>query len=142
MNCKCEKTLSKIEVFDDDSTLIQKARKQPLCHSSTAHVISGLVLFECQKLQWGLSCNDWWLSEMAGLRIIKSKSEPNSRQIGNLRLSQWDNLHVIANEEWTLQDFLDHMENDIGVSVEAIIQNGRSIFMKIMPTHVNKKKKS
>ena len=30
------------------------------------------------------------------------------------------------------------MQNKVGVKVEAIIQNGRSVFMKIMPTHAKK----
>ena len=96
-------------------------------------------MLEWHKLQWpGLASNDWWLSEMAGLRILKSKSEPIMRTIGHLQISQWENVCVSANEKWTLQDFLDHMQNNIGVTVEAIIQNGRSVFMKIMPTHVKK----
>ena len=132
-----------IEVLENDSTLVLKARKQPICHLTTAHLTTELVLHECQKLQQGLNCNnDWWLSEMAGLRIIKSKSEPSFRKVGNLKLCQWDNVRVVSKEDWTLQDFLDHMQNDIGVSVEAIIQNGRSIFMRIMPTHAKKCQKS
>ena len=86
-----------IEVLENDSTLVLKARKQTLCHLTTAHLTTELVLYECQKLQQGLNCNnDWWLSEMAGLRIIKSKSEPSSRKVGNLKLCQWDNVRVVS----------------------------------------------
>ena len=129
--------------LEEDKELVGRARKQQVCNLATSHLATALVIFECLKLEFGLTSNDWWLSEMAGLGIVKSKSTPTYRKIGkNLELSGWDKVIVMANKDWTLQDFLDHMEKNVGVTVEAVIQNGRSIFMKIMPTHVNKKKKS
>ena len=67
-------------------------------------ITTGLVLLEWHKLKWpGLASNDWWISEMAGLRVLKSKTEPTMRTIGHLQLSQWENVCVSANEDWTLQ---------------------------------------
>lgn len=96
-----------------------------------------------KKLKHGFKSCDWWFNYKShSFDIVSSKSEPSMRQIGALTLSQWDNLKVKYEEDWTLADLLDFLEQHLSLSVDFMIQSGRMIFNKAMPTHVNKKKKA
>ena len=127
--------------LEPDHALIRRARKIQHCQITVASLASALVLWELHKLEQSLESQDWWFSERNGFRILKSKTQLTMKTIGKLTLNPWENVQIQALCEWTLQDLLDQLEDKFGVLVEAVIQNGKSLFLKIMPTHVNKKRK-
>jgi hypothetical protein len=97
---------------------------------------------EVAKIQLNFKPNDWWSSQLdGGITIQSSRSHAATRQIGNLTVTHWDNVQVHGTQDWTIQHFLNHMEEKIGLNVNMITQNSKMIFIKALPTHVNKKKK-
>ena len=132
-----------IDILESDEEIIRKARKNKYCHLSTASLAASLISMELSKLKLGVRSQDWWFSErFSKFGILKSQSEPTCRQVGNLQLTPWDNVQVPAGKDWTIQDLIDHMEGTVGFTVDMITQNSKIIYMKALPTHVNKKKKT
>ena len=129
--------------LEDDAELIRRANKAQICSEENAYLAIALIMLEMKKLKHGFKSCDWWFNYKShSFDIVSSKSEPSMRQIGALTLSQWDNLKVKYEEDWTLADLLDFLEQHLSLSVDFMIQSGRMIFNKAMPTHVNKKKKA
>ena len=127
--------------LEPDEELVRRALKTQPCQVATAALVSALICLEVQKLEAGLKSNDWWFSQRDGLLILKSMSEPMKRQVGKVELSQWEVLRVAAAAEWTMQDFIDHL-HELELTVELVVQNGKILYNKAMPTHNMRKKKA
>ena len=128
-----------IQVLESDEEIIRKARRSQVCHQTTAQLASSLISLELSKLKLGVSSQDWWFGEFT---VLRSKNEPTRKQVGNLQLTPWDNVQVPAGPDWSIQDLIDHMQGIVGLTVDMITQNSKLIYMKALPTHANKKKKS
>ena len=133
----------KIEIYESDCEILRRAKKSKTCLISTANLASNLILHEIQKCGGkNLENQDWWISELNGFSILSSKSAPKMRQIGNLTLNQWDNLSVVLEENWSLNDFLEHMRLVVGLNVNMVTQKSKMIYVKALPTHVKKLQKT
>ena len=75
-----------------------------------------------------------------GLSIVKSRTSPKTRKIGNCELTSWENLQIEAKEDWTLENLLEHMTS-MGLNVSMITQKAKMVYIKAMPTHAKKKTK-
>ena len=131
----------KIAIYESDGELLRRAKKRKSCRISIANLASQFILHEIRKLQNGLQSQDWWITERDGFAILHSKTQPKLRKIGNLTLTQWDNLSVKLEEEWTLADFLEHVLTFVGLNVNMITQKSKMIYCKALPTHVKKTQK-
>ena len=132
-----------LPIMEDDFELLRRAKKDKICTLPNANLIASCVCIEIQKLkEKNLQNSDWWFGEKGNFAILTSKTAVSYVKIGKILLSQWDKLKVVPKEDWTIQDFIDHMETQVELTVELIIQNGKTIYIKAMPTHVKKKQKA
>ena len=129
-----------IPVIDSDTELLRKAYNLQICEKSTSTLAASLIAFELTKISQNYLCQDWWVTERGGLSIVGSKNTPKTRMVGKFQLNCWENLKIDAKTDWTLDSLLEFMQN-MDLSVSMITQKSKMVFMKAMPTHVNKRKK-
>ena len=130
-----------IAIYESNFELLRRAKKRKNCRISIANLASQLILHEICKLRFGMENQDWWITIRGDFAILHSKSQPKSRKIGNLTLTQWDNLSVKPEEEWTLADFLEHVSTFVGLTVNMVTQKSKMIYCKALPTHAKKTQK-
>ena len=126
-----------INIYEPDFELVRRAKKSKPCLATTAFLASNLILHEINKIG-KFENQDWWVSELGGFSVLKSKSEAKTRKIGHLSLSQWENLSVAPKPDWTLNDFLEHMVTLMGLNVNMVTQKSKMIYVKALPTHYKK----
>ena len=85
---------------------------------------------------------DWWVS-LAPLRVLSASPRSVSRSTVNnhYHWSLWDKIKIQGESNWTLENFLNHLQMRYGLNATLIVQGTKMVYVEIMPNHQLRKPK-
>jgi hypothetical protein len=137
----------------DDADVRMFAEKICPCPAPVAEVLADLALSELLRLRsatgqsntTGSGRSNWWISLLPELEVVRSDPRPVPVTIipggKGLSFSLWDQFEVVGSATWKLQDFLDSLSSQFAIRATMVVQGTKMVYVKIMPTHKNRKTK-